>query len=120
MGVLIPKEIEELGRFYDIEMSAGEFLAHNGHLIPFLEEMAPVLARYFPDCPLRLHLERDPETGYEQELWALAHWTGDPDNWMEASQRLDQFRREWWFERVPRVGRQLAVNFEFAEAEAAA
>ncbi|HEX8465851.1 MAG TPA: hypothetical protein VF627_14640 [Abditibacterium sp.] len=119
MGVLVPKEIEELGRFYDIEMSAGEYLASNDHLIPFLIEMAPVLGGYFPNCPLRIHLERDPETGREEDLWALAMWH-DTENWRVASESLDRFRREWWFERSPRVARQLAVNFEFAEVEVAA
>lgn len=112
MGVLIPREIEELGQQYDIEMSAGEFLAHNGHLIPFLEEMAPVLASYFPGCPLRLHLERDPESGYENTLWAHAMWS-DGENWRVASDILDRFRREWFFAHSHRARGRLAVDFDF-------
>ncbi len=112
MGILIPKEIEALGHFYDIEMSAGEFLAHNGHLIPFLQEMAPVLSSYFPGCPLRLHLERDPETGYEHTLWVHAMWK-DSENWRLASEILDGFHREWFFAHSHRARGRMAVDFEF-------
>ena len=117
MGIAIPKEVEDLGQLYEIEVNAIEFLAYNDHLIPFLQEMAPVLASYFPGSPLRLHLERDPETGREMELWALAIWRDGNDGWMEALERLDRFRREWWFHNSSSVRRQLAVNFQFAEVQ---
>lgn len=117
--MVIPPEIEELGQFYDIEMSAGEFLAHNGHLIPFLREMAPVLARYFPDCPLRLHLERDPETGYETKLWAHAMWSHS-ENWRAASEILDRFHREWFFQNGHGIHHRMAVDFEFTPSKSEA
>lgn len=117
MGITIPQEIEALGQWYDIEDEAQEFIAVNGHLIPFLEEMAPVLGGYFPDGRLRLHLERDPETGRELELWAIGTWKSQGDNWQEPIERLDAFRRDWWFQHSLPVRRQLAVSFDWAETE---
>lgn len=117
MGITIPQEIAALGQWYDIEDGAQEFIAVNGHLIPFLEEMAPVLGSYFPDARLRLELERDPETGREMELWAMGTWAGEDEDWKEPIERLDAFCLNWWFQHSPPVRRQLAVSFDYAEAK---
>ncbi len=117
MGITILKEIEALGAEYEIEVGALSFLAERLGLIPILHDMAPVLHHYFPDAPLRLRLERDPETGREMELWALAGWRGADEDWMQPVEALDRFRHDWWFAHSLPVRRHLAVDFEFLGAE---
>lgn len=113
MGVLIPKEIEELGEIYEVEMGAGDMVAAHGYLLPFLQELAPALRAYFPDGPFWLHLARSPETGAEAELWVLVHLSGESENWQAASDLLDQFDRTWWLENAHRVRGLVAVDIRF-------
>ena len=110
MGIAIPKEIEELGQLYEVEVSAIEFLAYNSHLIPVLEEMKPVLATYFPGLPVHLQLERDPETGRELGLWAMVQWTNG-EHWRVASEALDGFDSQWWFKNGHRTNHLVSVDF---------
>lgn len=114
MGILISAEVEDLAETYDVEVGALEFLTYNHDLVPFLHELAPVLREYFPNAPLRLHLERDPETGRELELWALAVWTRDSGQWMQAQQKLEAFDKNWWDEKARLHRHRLAVDFVFA------
>lgn len=113
MGVLIPKEIEELGEIYEVEMGAGDFVAAHGSLLPFLQELAPALRAYFPDGPLRLHLARDPETGRESELWVFAHASIADKNWQVSADLLDEFDHNWWRENRQRVRGLVAVDLRF-------
>ena len=113
MGIAIPKEIEELGRLYEVEVNAIEFLAYNSHLIPVLAEMNPVLATFLPEMSVHLQLERDPETGRELGLWAMVQWTGG-EHWRAASQALDDFDSQWWFKNGHRTDHLVSVDFRIA------
>ena len=115
MGIIIPKEIEELGAVYEIEVGALSFLAERLGLIPILHNMAPVLHHYFPDAPLRLQTERDPETGRIDTLWASVEWAGDADDWQTPREQLDAFDRAWWHLQSPYVRRQIAVDYRIRE-----
>lgn len=112
MGVLIPREIEELGKIYEVEMGAGDFVATYGNLLPFLQDLAPALRAYFPAGPFRLHLARDPETGRESELWVFAHWP-EQENWESGADLLEEFDRNWWRENRHRVRGLVAVDIRF-------
>ncbi len=118
MGVLVPREIEELGEIYEVEMGAGDFVAAHGALLPFLQELAPALRAYFPNVPLYLHLARSPETGAEAELWVLVHLPPGSGDWQDASRALDEFDRAWWFHNAHRVRGLVAVDIRFGEDEA--
>ncbi len=115
MGIAIPKEIEELGALYDIEIGAAAWLENRLHLVPVLEEMAPVLKAFFPDGPLRLQLERDPETGRALQIWVYALWCGNPEEWMQARECLDEFDATWWRDNSARIRGQIAVDFRVLE-----
>jgi len=115
MGIIIPPEIEALGDLYEIDLGAAAFVEERRYLISYLAEMAPVLTSYFPDGPLQLRLERDPESGRPDPVRVYALWAGDPNNWREAHERLDHFNATWGREKPPRLRAQVSVDFHCLE-----
>lgn len=115
MGVLIPREIEELSRFYDIGSRVTDLLADHAHLLPYLRELAPALLAYSPDRKLWLRLARDPETGFEAELWVLIDPSGATRDCQVPSDLLDEFDRTWWRENYNRLCGSVAIDIRFPD-----
>ena len=116
MGVLITAEVENLGQQYEIELGAAAYIAEQPFFPPYLKELAPVLCEYLPATSLRLHLERDPETGRESDLWVFA-MLPDSLSWQEARIKLEAFQHEWGFRNSLRAFNKVAVDFRFSEED---
>jgi hypothetical protein len=87
------------------------FLEDHFHLTSLLSEARPQIARHFPDAPVTLKLEADPEGGTQAEqLMVLIGTINSPE---VALANLKGFDEGWWLDKVAQARGKMAINVEF-------
>jgi len=105
--------IQALGANYSIHdaLSTTRFLEDHFYLTSLLNEARLYIARYFPDAPVTLKLEADPEGGAQNEqLMVLIGTTNSPE---VALANLKRFDEDWWLDKVAQARGKMAINVEF-------
>ncbi len=87
------------------------FLGEHPQLVPLSLEVHDAAPRYMgPETAIPLEVVSDPEAKNAEELYALVQTRLAPD---QALDKLHEFDRHWWIERVPRAGGKLTVIVEY-------
>jgi len=98
--------LEALYTFRDRDTVTG-WLDRYPFLVPLLLDAQPHLRKYFPDEPIFLQVEFDPE---EAELTHLgAYIATDLD---ESIERLDRFGVDWWLDVIAQTNLKLNFSIE--------
>ncbi len=105
--------IQALGATYTIHdaLTTTRFLEDHFYLTSLLNEARPHIARHFPDAPVTLKLEADPEGGAQAEqLMVLIGTINSPE---VALANLKRFDEDWWIDKVAQTLGKMSINLEF-------
>lgn len=102
-------QLEEIYTFREVD-AVVDFLKKHPFLHTLLLEAPQQIERYFPDAPLFLEIDIDPEGSGEPKLLLVIGTRLDADTTFE---KLNVFNDEWWLPNLKTTRRVLKTYIEF-------